>query len=252
MVYIDVGKLLKFLCDKGIDANALVICLILLDKKDENIIKYKKEYKYLILPDKLKELSENSSLSSKVKITDYMTREYIDKLEELGYVNNHSYQKDNIRHYTIDSLMLTPKFTNEFGRTDDSSNSDNDGYVDSKTCAEELFDAYPKTIKVKERILPARNVPEEYLQEYYFKAIKASLSLHRKIVHTLNAVSQSKNRKQQFQIGLKSFVDKRYWEVIFEDPKIVGLKSNFYSSDNDNNDNGNDDYGDSSDLIHHV
>lgn len=224
---IDIKLLLEYMVEKRIDPNSFFVAMVLLNyKNDSDIVAIlTREIRF----NNVDTLEEHFDL----------IRKSLKHLSNVGIIKDTNNVINRVKTYDMQYLNVDKsKFL-----ISKVLNTEEVELLDKKKAADELFSAYPKIIKVQNKVYPARNIPPTILEDVYYNAIDGDAEVHKRIINILNLI---RTKNKGLSIGLRAFVEKRYWEVIEEAPESVGLKGLFLNtSDNDN-------YYDSDDLVRNV
>lgn len=88
---------------------------------------------------------------------------------------------------------------------------------DSEEASKELFEAYADFIKVDNNHYPARNIPPEDFEKYYYNIYKGDPEEHNRILKATKIFVNSLpkiNGKSIAKWGLKKYMDSRYYDLI--------------------------------------
>ena len=186
---IDTEKLVDFLCREKISANQYLLLRLLheseLEVKKGNLSYSTRGllYKYYV---------ENPDCN--------WTVEEVEDLEKKGFIINYktldlTSPNPEDRKYDYEKIILTAKFSDYT-------------YVGDEAFME-IWDIYPKFIKVDGATHPARNVdPDEFGKEY-LKIIKKDRQQHEKVKEIVKYLSS----KSLIKKGLGRFIRERDWEA---------------------------------------
>lgn len=186
MIY-NIEEFLDFLCDKKIDANEYLLCMLLYYNDEGMIEKFKNRFR-IFEPERGKYI-----------------KSMLENLIALGYVDDFNDVRDGLKYYDVNLLMVTPKFTQEF-------------LIDKEDAAEELWKAYPKRMFI-DRMVPARSMDYDEFVKKYNSIIKGNKKLHKKI---LNILENYKKSHDYPEMGIEKFLGSRHWETLEEEQKGEG------------------------------
>lgn len=177
MIY-DIKEYVDFLCDKDIDANEYLLCMLLYEKDDDLIEKFKERFR-IFEPDR-----------------DRYIRSMLKHLIATGYVEDFNTKDENgYKTYYLNMLMVTPRFTQEF-------------IVDGKDAAEEFWTAYPKWLFIDKQV-PAKSMDYIEFQKMYEGIIHKSKKKHEQM---MQIIENYKVSNQYAEMGIAKYLGSRHWE----------------------------------------
>ena len=187
---IDATKLVDFLSQLKITANQYLFCHLLYTKEFDTLRKY-----------------VTSSYTIKEKEYDLrFTEEEIKDLVDRGYVVK-LFNKNSPSSY-----MVTDKFSRKL-------------FIEIDEAGEQLWDTYPKTLKIDGIIQSTRTCDKEEVLELYAKRIKFSLEKHKEIMILLNKYKVLVKDGRMNGMGIEKWIKGENWDVV----KEVSLNENSWN-----------------------
>lgn len=182
----DIREITAFMAENEITSRQfLLLWCLFTDPLYKDFVKKKgKTKKILVYPD-------SNSLGA-LRLADNITLEDIQVLKEKEFIID--LNEGNSSFY-FDQLLLTQKFCEKFFITRDD--------------FEELWEEYPTTIMIGDKVLPARSGDYDSLRERYLTIIGKDKALHNSILRTLVRAKEL----GIISIGLEKFILGRHWNT---------------------------------------
>jgi len=179
----DINQITQFMCENQINSRQFLLLWCLFnDPLYTDYVKEKGKSKRV-------HIYNTGGSIGKLRYVDPVGYKDVETLVEMGLVLNTS-TSENIM---LDELLLTQKFCEQF-------------FI-SKDSFEDLWEEYPVTLNIDNKVLPARSGDYDSLRDKYLKLIGKDLSLHQQIVSIV------RNAKEAgiINIGLEKFILGKHW-----------------------------------------
>lgn len=181
----DIKEITKFMAENEITSRQfLLLWCLFSDPLYREYVKEKGKTKKILV-------YGNSNSLAALRLADNVTLEDIQVLKEKELIVDLNSGKD----FYFDQLLLTQNFCEKF-------------FI-PKDDFEELWEEYPTTIFIQDKIIPARSGDYDSLREKYLTIIGKDKALHNSILRTLVKAKEL----GIISIGLEKFILGRHWHT---------------------------------------
>jgi len=181
----DINKITAFMVEEQITSRQFLLLWCLFnDPLYKHYVKERGKTKKLLV------YGDSNSLAA-LRLADNITMEDINVLKEKELIIDLNQGKT----FYFDQLFLTQKFCDKF-------------FI-SRDAFEELWEEYPTTILIQDKVIPARSGDYDVLKEKYLSTIGKDKSLHESILRTLVKAKEL----GIISIGIEKFILSRHWDT---------------------------------------